>query len=38
MKEMMESGTEKFIPGLKEEKVKYSWETMCEEIINQVKS
>jgi len=38
MQKMMEIGTSHFIPGLQEEKKKYSWEKMCGEILNQVKS
>lgn len=34
MQQMMETGTEKFIPGIQEEKIKYSWEMMCEEILD----
>jgi hypothetical protein len=35
---MMQTGTAHFIPGLQEEKKKYSWARMCAEIINEVKS
>jgi len=34
MQQMMETGTEKFIPGIQEEKNKYSWEKMCEKILD----
>jgi glycosyltransferase involved in cell wall biosynthesis len=34
MQQMMETGTEKFIPGIKEEKIKYSWGKMCEQILD----
>jgi glycosyltransferase involved in cell wall biosynthesis len=33
MLQMMQTGTEKFIEGMQEEKIKYSWEKMCEAII-----
>jgi glycosyltransferase involved in cell wall biosynthesis len=34
MQQMMEVGTGKFIPGIQEEKIKYSWGKMCEEILD----
>ncbi len=34
MLNMMQNGTDHFIPGLQEEKKKYSWKRMCEEIVN----
>ena len=34
MQQMMERGKEKFIPGIQEEKNKYSWEKMCEKILD----
>jgi glycosyltransferase involved in cell wall biosynthesis len=38
MLNMMQTETAHFIPGLQEEKKKYSWDRMCAEIVNQVKS
>ncbi|MFN5335261.1 MAG: glycosyltransferase family 4 protein [Bacteroidota bacterium] len=34
MLQMMEMGTSVFVPGIKEEKIKYSWERMCEKILD----
>ncbi len=34
MLQMMETGTSVFVPGIKEEKIKYSWERMCEKILD----
>jgi glycosyltransferase involved in cell wall biosynthesis len=36
MEQMLQSGTHHFIPGLQEEKKKYSWEKMCDVILNEI--
>jgi len=37
MQQMMETGTAKFIPGIQEEKIKYSWKNMCDKILEVMK-